>query len=213
MKAENDSTEPRVAALILASGASSRMGTAKALLDFDGRPCLALVLAACAGGGVRRAVVVTAPGEAGERVRARLPPWAAPVVNPRPERGMLSSLQAGLRALSGDEDAFLIFPVDFPLVRADDVRPLVAAFAARAAGSRIFVPSHARRRGHPVLVEAALAAELLALAEGETARTVMAAHAGATVFLDASDRVLADMDTPEDYRRCLERFRSGQPVV
>jgi molybdenum cofactor cytidylyltransferase len=208
---ENDSTSTRVVATVLASGASSRMGRTKALLDFDGQSCLELVLAACQGGGAAAAVVVTAPDAAGAGVRARLPPWAVPAVNPHPERGMLSSLQVALRSLPGDAAAFLIFPVDFPLVRPEDVRALLAAFARRTADQRIFVPSHDRRRGHPVLVDAALAPAFLALGPEETARTVMSAQAAATVFIEASDRCLQDMDTPEDYQRCLQRFRFSLP--
>lgn len=210
MNPGNGSISPRVVALVLASGASSRMQRTKALLDFDGQTCLALVLASCAGAPVAGMVVVTAGGAAGAAVRAAVPATAGAILaeNPRPERGMLSSLQVGLRALPAGSEAFLIFPVDYPLVRAEDVAALIAAFGRRSPGQRIFVPSCDRRRGHPVLVDAALAGEFLALAPEETARTVMGAHAADTVFVDAPDRVLADMDTPEDYQRCLERFRS-----
>jgi molybdenum cofactor cytidylyltransferase len=212
MNPGNGSISPRVVALVLASGASSRMQRTKALLDFDGQTCLALVLASCAGAPVAGIVVVTAGGAAGAAVRAAVPAAAGAILaeNPQPERGMLSSLQVGLRALPAGSEAFLIFPVDYPLVRAEDVAALIAAFGARrSAGQRIFVPSCHHRRGHPVLVDAALAAEFLALGPEETARTVMGAHAADTVFVDAPDRVLADMDTPEDYERCLVRYRGG----
>jgi molybdenum cofactor cytidylyltransferase len=124
---------------------------------------------------------------------------------------MLSSLQEGLRVLPGDAPAFLIFPVDFPLAPAHEIRRLCAAFAARGPGQRIFVPSFARRRGHPVLLDAALAPELLALDATSSARVVLAAHQAEIVHLAADDdRVLMDMDTPEDYQRCLTRYRSGR---
>jgi molybdenum cofactor cytidylyltransferase len=199
-----------VVALVLAAGASSRMGRPKALLDFDGRCCLELVLAACAEGGVRHAVVVTAPGGEGVRARAAASGLAVTLaLNPHPERGMLSSLQAGLAALPPEARAFLIFPVDFPLSPGREVARLCQAYQARGQGQRIFIPSFARRRGHPVLVDAALAPEFLAIPPTGTAREVMTAHAGAIVHLDAADdRVLMDMDTPEDYQRCLARFRA-----
>jgi molybdenum cofactor cytidylyltransferase len=196
-----------VVAVVLAAGASTRMGRPKALLDFDGTPCVARVLAACRQGGASEVVLVTAP--AGAEVRA-LGAGTIEAINQHPEQGMLSSLQAGLRALP-PAAGFLIFPVDFPVVPAADVRRLVEAFAGRAPGQRIFIPSFDRRRGHPVLVEAALAAEFLALSPEATARAVMSAHERAIAYVEAGDdRVLMDMDTPEDYRRCLERARLGR---
>jgi molybdenum cofactor cytidylyltransferase len=197
----------RVVAVVLAAGASSRMGRPKALLDFDGTPCVGRVLAACREAGVSEVVVVTGP--AGGDVRA-LCAGTTEAINPQPERGMLSSLQAGLRALPALATGFLIFPVDFPVVPAGEVRRLLEAFGRRASGQRLFIPSFDRRRGHPVLIEAGLAPELLALDPGSTARAVIAAHEGEIVYTEAADdRVLLDMDTPEDYQRCLERSRLG----
>jgi molybdenum cofactor cytidylyltransferase len=194
-------------AVVLAAGASSRMGRPKALLDFDGQPCVSLVASACQQAGVG---VVLVTGPAGEAVRAACPGEVRQALNHHPERGMLSSLQAGLAALPPDAAAFLIFPVDYPLAPAAEVRRLMTAFRARRPGQRIFVPSFAHRRGHPVLVEAALAPAFLALGEGASARDVIGAHPDQLVHVEAADdRVLLDMDTPDDYRRCLARFRAG----
>jgi CTP:molybdopterin cytidylyltransferase MocA len=204
------SAPPEIVAVVLAAGASSRMGRPKALLDFDGTTCIALVLTACREGGVASAVVVTSPEgpDLLPQGAGALPVVTA--VNEHPERGMLSSLQAGLRRLPTAAAGFLLFPVDFPIVPAAEVRRLTAGFAARRPGQRIFIPSFERRRGHPVLLDAALAAELLALGEDATARAVMTAHDGEIAYVEAADeRVLMDMDTPENYQRCLERYRRG----
>src|SRR5438093_840978 len=92
----------RPAALVLAAGRSSRMGSPKALLALDGRSFLAWIAATLAAGGVRDVVVVTAPDGAaiaaeGARLGARI------VINPDPARGMLSSVTTGLVAL-GEAD-------------------------------------------------------------------------------------------------------------
>ena len=194
----------RVVAVVLAAGASSRMGRPKALLDFDGTPCVGRVVDTCRQAGVSQVVLVTAPG--GAEVRAQCA-GTIEAINQQPERGMLSSLQAGLERLPGAA-GFLIFPVDFPVVPAAEVRRLIEAFGRRGAGQRIFIPSFDRRRGHPVLVEAGLAPEFLALPPQSSARAVMAAHEREIAYVEAADDlVLLDMDTPEDYRRCLERSR------
>jgi len=193
----------RIAAVVLAAGASSRMGRPKALLDFDGLTCVARVVDTCRQAGVSQVVLVTSP--AGAEVRAQCA-GSIEAINPQPERGMLSSLQTGLLKLPAGVSGFLIYPVDYPIVPPEEVRRLLAAFADQA--GRIFIPSFDRRRGHPVLVEAELAGEFLALDPTSSARAVMAAHdAEITHVAAADDRVLMDMDTPEDYRRCLERSR------
>jgi CTP:molybdopterin cytidylyltransferase MocA len=198
--------DERIVAVVLAAGASSRMGRPKALLDFDGQSCVARVVASCRQAAVETVVLVSSPD--GSAVRSEVP-GAIEAINERPERGMLSSLQAGLRKLPAEATGFLIYPVDYPVVPADEVRRLLDAFAARAEGQRIFIPSFDHRRGHPVLVEATLAGELLALDVTSSARAVITAHAGEITHVAAADdRVLMDMDTPEDYRRCLERARS-----
>jgi molybdenum cofactor cytidylyltransferase len=194
---------PRVAAIVLAAGASSRMGQPKALLDFDGRACVDLVLDASRAS-ADHIVLVTSPAGAAIRARAGAVIHA---LNEHPERGMLSSLQAGLAQLPA-ADAFLIFPVDYPLVPAAEIRRLVEAFATHA-DKRIFLPSHQRRRGHPVLVDAALAPEYLALGDDATARAVHTAHEHEIAYIETDDdRVLMDMDTPADYQRCLARYRA-----
>lgn len=194
-----------IAAVVLAAGASSRMGRPKALLDFHGQSCVARVVDTCRQAGVSQVVLVTSP--AGGAVRGQAP-GTIEAVNKAPERGMLSSLQAGLERLPAGAEAFLIYPVDYPVVPVAEVRRLIEAFRARVPGQRIFIPSFDQRRGHPVLVDAGLAPEFLALdlASSTSARAVMAAHADEIVHVAAADdRVLLDMDTPEDYRRCLER--------
>jgi molybdenum cofactor cytidylyltransferase len=75
------------------------------------------------------------------------------------------------------------------------------------------VPSCDRRRGHPALLDVALVPAFLALSSDQTARAVMAAHAHETAYLEtADDRVLMDMDTPDDYARCLARHRGARPA-
>jgi molybdenum cofactor cytidylyltransferase len=194
--------------LVLAAGASSRMGTPKEFLKFQGLTCLELVLGACREAGLGAPILVTRRErlpDLSTLLTARVGNPVAVVVNENPERGQTSSLRTGLLALPKKARGFLIFPVDHPLITATDLTDLVEAFASHSC--KVVVPSFAQRRGHPVVVDVALREPLLALPETGSARDVLRAHAADTRFVTFDDdRVLLDMDTPAAYQECLRRF-------
>jgi CTP:molybdopterin cytidylyltransferase MocA len=199
--------DPRdVTPILLAAGASTRMGSPKALLDFDGRTVLERALEAVAGLGTPVVVL----GAAREEIQARVPLGSVQVVyNEDWERGQTSSLKAGLSSLAPAAAAFLFHPVDFPLVTREEVGRLVEAFlAARDPRKAIFIPSYGMQRGHPVLCRRELAEEFLALPDDAPARTVINFRPQRIAYVDF-DRayILMDMDTPQDYARCLEAYR------
>jgi CTP:molybdopterin cytidylyltransferase MocA len=167
------------------------MGRIKALLQLGGETFLdrqiRLLEPYCS------PVVVVVGEHAAEIEAGRLRP-AVTVVNPHPDRGMLSSLQCGLAAISEEVDAFLFTPVDLPKINKETVEQL-----AQAAGSApIVIPRCHGRRGHPVLMDASLRTELLA-ASGSP-RDIVDRHADQVRYLDVEDDgILVDVDTPEEY--------------
>lgn len=204
--------------LVLAAGASSRMGRPKELLQFQGLSCLQVVLAACEKAGLARPIVVTRK-ERLPLLEAHLTALSTPptfVVNPAPERGQGSSLRSGLERLSSAARGFLIYPVDHPLVTAADLARLIEAFADAAnltdgEPPDVVVPSFNHRRGHPVLVNARLGPALLALGGDQSPREVLSAPTARVCYVEFDDdRVLRDMDTPEAYAECLARYRGPE---
>lgn len=193
--------------ILLAAGGSTRMGRTKALLDFDGRTCLGLALDAVSGLG--EPVVVLGPNRAEVERQIRLD-GARVAVNPDVESGQTESLKAGLAMLPADAEGFLFYPVDFPLVTRAEVGRLVDAFRSPGLSEKtIFVPSHDLRRGHPLLCRRGLAAEFAALPTGVAARSVLNSRPERIAYVLFDEAyILMDMDTPEDYARCLEAFRT-----
>jgi molybdenum cofactor cytidylyltransferase len=193
--------------IILAAGASTRMGRPKALLDFDGKACLELALEATRGLGTPVVVL----GGAREEVQSRVPLGSVQIaLNDDYERGQTSSLKAGLACLSPAAAAFLIHPVDFPVVLAEDVAQLVEAFlGCRDPQKAIFIPSYSMQRGHPVLCRRELAQEFLAMPDDATARTVINLRPQRISHVSYEQAyILMDMDTPSDYAKCLEAYRT-----
>jgi len=192
--------------ILLAAGASSRMGRTKALLDFDGKTCLERALEAVAG--LARPIVVLGPNR-GEIERRVGLDGVRVAVNPDVSSGQTESLKAGLALLPPEATAFLFFPVDVPLISRVEVERLIEAFRREpAAGRTIFVPSYQMKRGHPVLCRRELSAEFAALPAGASARQVLNARPERICYVLFDEAyILMDMDTPQDYARCLEAFR------
>lgn len=188
--------------LILAAGASSRMGSPKAALDFGGRTALGRILETCSDLGLGDAVVVTgAHAEATLAAAGALP--ARFVRNAKWETGRSSSLQRGLLALPGDAAGVLLWPVDTCLPGAEVLMELVAALA-RSSTAQAAVPCHEERRGHPLLIGAEALPRFLDLGPDESARDLVRALAeeGRLSHVPVSDpSVLMNANTPEDYRR------------
>jgi molybdenum cofactor cytidylyltransferase len=202
--------------VLLAAGRSSRMRRSKALLDFDGRTPIDLAFAAAHEGGVAESVLVLGADSLVviPQVIPEKPLLTIHVVeNPDPESEQLRSLQLALARLlenSIDFEAFFVHPCDYPLVTGLEYRRLLAAFAADGGAGRVYVPSHANRRGHPLLCAREVARDLLALPAGATAREVIDRGTPTYVLME-NPGVIEDMDTPEDYQRLLALYRGSRP--
>ena len=197
-----------IAGVILAAGASSRMGGhPKALLEYRGETFVGRLVRVLSE--VCDPVIVVL-GYHADRIRPAIEALrensrARIAINPAPERGQLSSLQTGLALVPEQAEGFMFVPVDCPAAEADTVKRVAAAFAARDPKTQIVVPQYRGKHGHPVCASRAIAAEMLALPPTAQARDVVHAHVADTLYVDVGDPgILADVDDPERYRRMVE---------
>ena len=185
--------------IVLAAGASRRMGRSKALLPLgaSGLPFARVVCDTLRAAGVSPIVVVTR-AELRDSLEALLPATAL-VVNPDPDRGQLSTLLTGLEALDAPVAALMTL-VDLPLVRVTTVEALLASWYQTHAP--LVRPVCRGRHGHPVIFGAPLLDALRSADIGAGAKPVVQRFLADSVTVAVDDpATIDDIDTPEEYER------------
>lgn len=201
----------RIAALILAAGRSSRMGDFKPLLPLGETTVIGRAIENFEEAGVDSILVVA--GFAAERLipalRKRGVAW---VVNQDHDRGMYSSLRAGVLHLASSCEAFFVLPADHPFVRPATITALMSAFRHREDSISVCRPAYRGRRGHPPLISSRLVPVILDFNEDGGLRQLLSLHEKETLTVDGDDPgILVDLDSREDYRRAGERIAGLKP--
>ena len=188
-----------IAAIILAAGKSERMGRPKALLPFGDSTFLQHLYGILKGSSADQVRVVLG-AQAGEIKAGTEIPEQEIVINPDYEKGMLSSLQAGLAALKeAAPEAVILCPVDHPNITLSLIELIISSF--RSSGAEIVIPTRAGRRGHPVLFAGPLFGDLLSAPLDVGARHVVHQHPEKVLEVETDEPgVVQDIDVPEDYR-------------
>jgi len=192
-------------AVILAAGESRRMGTQKLLLPFGESTVIEAVVRTALASRVDHALAVL--GSDRDAVRLKLAPYGVEfAINEDFAKGMLSSIQAGFKALPADAEAAVVMLGDQPFLPAKVVDAIVEAYSESRKG--IVVPAFRGRRGHPVLIDLKYRDEVLGLDPADGLRQLMHAHAEAIFEAEVEDaNILRDLDVPEDYANELKRRR------
>ncbi len=212
---------PFTSAILLAAGVSRRMGTLKALLDWQGRPLIIHQIVALRQAGADEVVVVLGhrADELQARIGANRDVYTAGnvhcVTNNNYAEGKTTSIKTGLRAIATDTDrpgTILLLNVDQPR-SAGIIRQVLAAHR-NGDGALITIPTCNGRGGHPIAVSRALYQELLDITEltqGMRAVTERRQAATQRVELGAPE-LLWDVNTPEQYQAALAAARrAGKP--
>lgn len=185
--------------IILAAGKSRRMGYPKPLLDIGGRTFIVHITETMLAVVPRLVIVV---GAHSARVHAAIPHDAriAIVENSNYSRGQLSSLKMGLGALHPNAAGALVHLADHPLVQLKTFQAVVDSYNRN--GTPIVIARHDGHRGHPVIFDRAIFAELGSAPEEEGARHVVNADASRVIYVDLPDPgINLDLDTPSDLAR------------
>jgi molybdenum cofactor cytidylyltransferase len=198
-----ENTDPKISAIVVAAGLSTRMGSPKMLLKWKNSTVLEIVLTTVTESLFDEVILVY--GAFREEILdiAKDFPIRA-IYNPVFANGsMLNSLQTGLLAISNNPDGFMIILGDQPHLSNETIGKLAADYREQQA--KLIIPSYHMRRGHPWLIKYALKNEILALKEPETLRDFLKNHENDIHYTLVDDPgILSDLDTPEDYQRLLK---------
>jgi molybdenum cofactor cytidylyltransferase len=189
----------RIEGVLLAAGESRRMGFPKPLLRVNGETFLAHIAGSMLMvlerliivlGAHRDAVAAAVPAD--RRIR---------IIENRDYRlGQLSSIKAGLRAVSADADAAIVHLIDHPTVLPETFARLAGQY--KSSQTPILVARCGGRRGHPVLFDRSIFDELERAPTDVGARAVVGADPDRVIYVDVDDpAVLLDLDTPADLAR------------
>ncbi|MBI4749861.1 MAG: nucleotidyltransferase family protein [Acidobacteria bacterium] len=192
----------QIGILILAAGASRRLGHPKQLLPIGSQNLLQHTVECALGTGAHPVLVVL--GAQAEAIKPTLNAYAIHVVeNPTWEEGMGASIRTGIAALSqlGSVDAVVIAPCDQPFLSTQFLSDLITTFFRTR--KNIIASQYADTVGIPALFTSSFFPLLLALGGDTGAKKIIQANLDQTILIPFAGGSL-DIDTPEDAIRFLK---------
>jgi len=197
---------PRIAAVILAAGLSSRMGSNKLLAEWRGKPLLRWTLEAALNSDAKPVIIVT--GHESAKIEAALAGLDVQIVrNADYASGLSSSLKAGIRAVPQGGDGALVLLGDMPEIASSLIDRMIAGFSPQD-GRSICIAIHEHRRGNPVLFARRFFPEIEALSGDVGAKDLVSRHEDLVCEFEAGTAALRDIDTPD----ALAALRAADPV-
>ena len=184
-------------AILLAAGESSRMKVPKMILPFGKSTIIESVIANVAASDADKLVVVLGSWME-ETLQVIEKHNVNSCFNENYRQGMLSSVQCGLRFIPGEFRGVLICPGDQPMVDKGIINMVISAF--KSSGKGIVIPTHEKKRGHPVMIDRKYYDEILNLKPADTLKRIMDNHPDDIEEVETGfSSVLKDIDTPDDY--------------
>jgi molybdenum cofactor cytidylyltransferase len=189
------------------------MGRPKLALLLGGRTVLERVLDAFRLAHIEKTLVVLAPHNEALQTPA-LAAGAEVSLLPEATPDMRATIEKGLTWLEQncrpeDQDGWLLAPADHPLLEPAVIDALVQVW--RDTQATLLIPTYGGKRGHPALIGWNHVRSIRALPADQGLNSYLRQHAAETVEVPvASADILCDLDTPEDYERLVQRWKSSE---
>jgi molybdenum cofactor cytidylyltransferase len=187
-----------VAGVILAAGASSRMGRNKLLFEVGGETLLRRAVRVTADAGLDPVIVVVGHDAASAREALAGLSYRC-IENPAYERGINSSVRAGIGAVLDEAVAAVVILADMPFVTAPMIATLVERF--RESAAPLVISDYGGINAPPQLYGRSLFGELLGMDGEGCGKQVVKRHRHEAISVSWPAAALTDVDVPEDYER------------
>lgn len=205
---------PKVSAVVLAAGASRRMGCCKQQLPVKNLTMIEHVVNNVLESSFDDIVIVLG-FMANELMKVITSRKAKVVINQKYRLGLSSSLKAGLDAVSARSNAIIFIHADMPLVEPYVFDSLIKEY--RKTHALITIPTYKGRRGNPVLFDMSLADEIRRVTGDVGARIVVKRHSEDVHEVEVGSLgVLFDVDTKKQFRiftKLLEKRGHSEPII
>ena len=192
-----------VSAILLAAGESRRMGGAnKLLLPVGEVPLVRHVTQILMASTVEELVVVL--GHEAEQIEEALKGLRVKKIhNERYKEGQMTSVHAGLEALTGDCEGVMVCLADQPLLTVEDIKALIQAFSKRNRGE-VVIPTFRGQRGNPIVLASKNRRTILSGQRNLGCKHLIRNNPKIVTTVEwNSDHVVVDIDTQEDASRLM----------
>lgn len=194
----------KVAAVVLAAGYSSRAPGFKPLLPLGATSVIEVVARSLREAAVSEIIVVL--GHRSDEIVPVLDRIEVNyITNEQHDAGMITSVRAGVRALSASAEAFLVLPVDMPLVKSSTMQKLYDFW--QTAKPDVVYPVFQGMRGHPILISARLREAILSWDTQEGLNVFLRGYEQDAYWVEVKDAgILKDLDTAHDYQEIINLY-------
>ena len=190
-------------AIILAAGSSIRMGSQKLLLPYHDSSMIETVIDNVLGSRIDKVMVVL--GSDSDEITRTIGQKPVEIcINPQPEKGMLSSVLCGFKAIPEEATAALVYLGDQPNIPPVITNKILEAYNEDLHG--IVIPVYNHRRGHPLLVDLKYRRDIYKLDLEQGLRSLMHLFPEDVLEVEVDEPgILVDIDTREDYSNAIKQ--------